>query len=252
MKNRLSNELEDDIEEFEQEELMKLMGKKTKTISRSITQTEHIYPLTYTIETFNQSEELFRLLLTANAGDVVRIYISTIGGSLEVSERIVACIAEAQSRGVTVIGDLGLNCASGGSMIALACSDLIVSPNLQFMIHNWASGGGYGHPSNILSEAEFNKKMAIKWVRNTYENFLTEEEILSIIENPRDLNFSAEEVIERWGKMQEALVESEGDGKVLLDDLIALKVNSILDAREKAAKAPVKKVVTKKAPKKKV
>ena len=242
--NRKQVITEEEMEEFEQAEFAKLMGKKAKTISRSATQTEHIYPLTYTIESFSQSEELFRLLLTANAGDVVRIYICTNGGSLEVSEYITACMAEAQSRGVIVVADLGLQCASGGSMIALAATDITVSPNLQFMIHNWASGGGYGHPSNILADAEFNKKMAIKWLRNTYENFLTEEELLSIIENPRDLNFTAEEVIERWGKMQDA--EDQVDGKILLDDLIAEKVNAILDARDKASKAPVKKATAKK------
>jgi ATP-dependent protease ClpP protease subunit len=233
-----------DLDEIE-DEMEKMFNKKSKVVSRSSIQSEHIYPLTYSITSFEQSEELFKLLLTANPNDIVKIYISTAGGDLAVSERIVDCIVDARERGVIVIGHLGFQVASAGTYIALNCTDLIISPNLQFTIHNWSSWGGYGHAANILSDAEFNHKMAKRWLTSTYENFLTEDELDGIITTQKDLHFDADEVQERWDKMQ--AVES-GEQQFDLKDFIKQQILEIqaeavpIKATPKPkAKAPAKK-----------
>lgn len=229
------------IEEFEEDtDFGNLFPKRSRVLVRSIKQTEYQYPLDYTIESFEQSEDLFKLLSTANAGDLVKIYICTNGGSLAVAERIVDSIAEAQERGVIVIGQLGFQVASAGTYIALNCTDLIISPNLQFTIHNWSSFGGYGHAANILSDAEFNKKMATRWVRSTYTNFLSEAELESILENPRDLNFDADEVIERWENMKAIESDDDEPPTINLKDLIKEALLEI-EAEKSEVKVPVKR-----------
>lgn len=246
MKTKSVEEYEDDMD------FGNLFTKRSRVLTRSIKQTEYLYPLDYTIETFEQSEDLFRLLSTANSGDLVKIYICTNGGNLAVAERIVDSIAEARERGVIVIGQLGFNVASAGTYIALNCTDLIISPNLQFCVHNWSTGVGYGHAANILTDAEFNKKMATRWVISTYENFLSEEELASILENPRDLNFDADEVIDRWEKMK--LLQEDGfDDEVKQFNLKDLIKETLLEIEAEklevieTPKVPVKRVRVKKA-----
>lgn len=194
------------LNEYEDEgiELMKMLGAPPKrTITRSMSFSEHHYPLTYTIESFEQVEELVKLLMTANSGDVVKIYICTAGGDLAVSEQIVACIADAQQRDVLVIAKLGFQVCSAGTFIALSCSDIEVSPNTQFMCHNWAQWGGYGATTHLIKDMEFSHKQSVRFMRDTYRGFLTTEELEDLIEHPKDIWFDAEEVLERWDNMQE-------------------------------------------------
>ena len=242
-----------DLDEIE-DEMEKMFNKKSKVVSRSSIQSEHIYPLTYSITSFEQSEELFKLLLTANPNDIVKIYISTAGGDLAVAARIVDCIHDAQERGVIVIGQLGFQVASAGTYIALNCTDLEIDDSLMFTVHNWSSWGGHGHAANILSDAEFNHRMAKRWLKNTYENFLTPEELESIITTQKDLNFDADEVQERWDNMQSVLQggQEQFDLKEFIKqqvietqaELTATKVPSKTTPKPKA-KATTKKSITK-------
>jgi ATP-dependent protease ClpP protease subunit len=222
------------------------VGGKTK-ISRSVVQTEHYYPLTYEIESFEQVAELIELLLSVPPTDVIRIFISTNGGRLDVSEQVVAAIHEARERGVIVIAQLGFNVCSAGTFIALSCSDLIVSPTTTFMIHLWVSGVSYGNTTHQMRDIAFSHDQSTKFMTETYGEFLTPEELSDILEHPKDLWFNGEQVLERWANMQ-MVDEDEEVGSMTLDDLIDQRIEAALAAKAEVvkkptpAKKPVKKV----------
>lgn len=222
---------------YEEQEIMKFLGTEPKrTITRSMVRSEHYYPLTYTIESFDQSEELIKLLLTSNSGDIIKIYLSTAGGDLAVTEQIVAAIVDAQQRDVFVLAQLGLQVCSAGTFIALSCSDIEVSPNTQFMLHNWATWGGYGNTTHLIKDIEFNHKQSVRFMKETYSGFLSDDELNDLIEHPKDLWFNSEQVMERWENLQ-AYRQAEFE-KMLAE---------IQAAQEEANKPPAKKTTKKKS-----
>lgn len=194
MKTKLDDDFEDDLD------VIKMFNKTSKVITRQSQQHEHFYKIDYTLTSFEQSDELIKLLLTANSGDLIRLYISSAGGRLDVSELIVSRIQEAIFRGITVIAELGFQVCSAATQIALSCSDMIPSPNTQWMIHAWSGWGGYGAATDIFNDAVFSKKQSDAFLQNTYAGFLTDDEIKEIQVNPKSLWFNADEVEERWEK----------------------------------------------------
>lgn len=128
----------------EPNDFLKMFVKPKKIITRAVKQHEHYYTFDGYIESFAAYDELVELLLTVPEGDVVRLYICSGGGRLDVADMIVARITEAQQRGVQVIAELGFTVASAATFIALHCDDLALSPNTQFCIHPWSSGKTLG------------------------------------------------------------------------------------------------------------
>lgn len=198
----MNKKLDNDYEDDEQPELMKLFAKPKKTITRSVRQHEHYHPIDGYIESFEQFDELVELLLTVPEGDVVRLYISSGGGRLDVADMIVARICEAQQRGVTVNAELGFTCASAATFIALSCDEIHPSPLTQFTVHPWSSGKPWGFATTHLNDAIYDKKQSDRFMKEVYSGFLSTEEMESVLEFPRDLHYDAEEVLERWENMQ--------------------------------------------------
>lgn len=231
------------IDDDEEEDILKLFGKTSKIVTRTLLQAEHVYRIDYEIQTFEQSEDLARLLLTVPSGDAVRIFINSIGGRVDIADWLVNRIKEAQDRGVVVIGELGFTVASAATYIALACDDLVVSPHTEFMIHNW-SGGSWGTASQSLRDALFNKSRSDRFMRDTYKGFLDDEEIEDLIAHPIDLSLTGQEVVDRWNKLLDG-EESSDMPAFSLDQLIEDKINDILAQRDQEATKVVKKVLKK-------
>ena len=179
--------------------MIDMMGDR-RVITRQMNITEYNYYLTGEIREFEDYLDLFEVLKNANSNDLVRIYIDTIGGSVAIGTMIINHIREAQEKDVVVLGNIGFTCASMGSAIALSCTDLELNPYSTMMVHAW-QGGMYGAAECLHKEAEFNKKESEKYLRLIYSGFLEESEILRLLEFPIDLNFSAEEIDERFGNM---------------------------------------------------
>ncbi len=242
MKTKLDDDFDDELD------ALKLFNKPTKVITRQSQQHEHFYKIDYELTSFEQSDELVRLLLTVNSGDLVRLYISSGGGRLDVSELIVARISEAIFRGVTVIAELGFQVCSAATQIALACSDVIPSPNTQWMIHAWSGWGGYGAATDIYNDAIFSKQQSDAFLRGTYGGFLTEEEILDVQTNHKSLWFNSEQVEERWANYLAYHNEADGVDEVPTINLKDLIKQSLLEieaerlAEVEVIKVPVKRV----------
>ena len=84
--------------------------------------------------------ELVYLLSTASAAETFYLHINTPGGIIDSAFHLVDAIENSQAR---VIGCLTGTIASAGTIIALACDDLVIAKHTAWMSHNY-SGGAYG------------------------------------------------------------------------------------------------------------
>ena len=142
--------------------------------------------------------ELVYTLLTAKGSDVITLYINTPGGEIDSVVMIRDAILLSKAH---VIGKLTGTVASAGTIITLACDEIVVSKNLSFMIHNYSTGlVGKGH--EIKQQQAFMEKSMVKAFSDFYLGFLTAAEIESVIEG-KDLWMAEDEVQTRWNNFKE-------------------------------------------------
>lgn len=137
--------------------------------------------------------ELCYLLDTATEDTVIHLYINTPGGVVDSAFMVNASIMASKAK---VIAHLSGTVASAGTMIAMACSDVEVAPNLAFMIHNY-SGGMSGKGHEMKARQAFVDDHLNTAFKNFYAGFLTAEEMDKVIEGT-DLWMNSDEVKDRW------------------------------------------------------
>jgi ATP-dependent protease ClpP protease subunit len=108
----------------------------------------------------------------ANAADIVaaleqvdptkplNIHFNTPGGSVFESKEIVAAIRNFPGKTVANIVSL---CASAGTSIAVACSEVVMQKGAFFMIHN-AHGAAFGDKTNLRDTADLMEKVELSIV----------------------------------------------------------------------------------------
>ena len=151
--------------------------------------------------------ELISLLFNASEADEFTFYINTIGGSLSTT---LAIIEGMKNTNAVITGVLMNETHSGGSMIALNCHNLAVLDSAEMMCHT-ASYGTAGNVSNVRSHTEFATRRVAKIIDDTYEGFLTPEEIVELKKGV-EMWFDAEEIRERMGKRVALLQSREEEG----------------------------------------
>jgi len=142
------------------------------------------------------SDEL-ELLETVTEADTILIDISTAGGVLETAVLFNRAIRNC--RGL-VIGIIGPECSSAGSMIALSCHDWQVDETSELMIHT-SSGGHVGKETDTYAGAIALRKKLKRLYTLVYSGFLSEDEIETVI-NGTPMHFDADEIVERLNKMK--------------------------------------------------
>lgn len=151
--------------------------------------------------------ELIQTLLTATEDDIVEIIISNGGGYLETAVNIITAIRSSQAH---VHGVIMSECHSAGSMIALACHSVHVTPHSNMMVH-YASGGCVGRFDDVVSQAEHMRKRLAKIIEDYYEGFLSPEEITDVIEGRcGDKWFDADEISARL-EQREVYMEEKAE-----------------------------------------
>lgn len=141
---------------------------------------------------FNYSELCHRISQLPSSYTVI-LYLNTPGGIISSGLMIVDAINETKA---WVVGKLVGDVMSIGTVIAMACDELQISPDLTFMIHNY-SGGMSGKGNEMKARQNFVDEHLSNTFSKYYTGFLTEEELLKVIEGT-DLWFNAEEVTSRW------------------------------------------------------
>lgn len=138
---------------------------------------------------------VFDTLINAREDETIRFILATPGGRLDTTNKIRGLAQLTKARTIAIVGDV----ASAGTILALSFDDIIVMPNIEFMIHNF-SGAAYGKGHEIYAHAAFMQKEMPKVFKDFYDEFLTAEEIDLVIAG-QDLYLNAEEVEERWAKV---------------------------------------------------
>ena len=80
------------------------------------------------------------------------------------------------------------------------------------MIHSMQCGTGYTDANTIATRAEHNKKINERFVRNTYKDFLTEDEIESVL-NSKEIYLEDFEIRERLQKREEIKAQQQSQSE---------------------------------------
>ena len=125
-------------------------------------------------------------------GDELELRINTYGGSLDSTLALVTLIQQTEAN---VIGYIDGVAASAGSIIALSCPTVHVSPHATMMVHS-AFGGSAGILNNLANHSSFIDKQVKALMKDVYAGFLTDEELEQVYLG-RELWFNSEEICER-------------------------------------------------------
>lgn len=136
---------------------------------------------------------------SAKEGDVVEFHLNTPGGLLVTAMQINNGIltSEAYTRAVC-----HGRVESAGTFIALACHEIVIMPGTAWMVHapSWGSGGDL---KSVRNHVEFETRILTEQCLDVYEGFLSEEEIIDMIENSIEYRFDEFEIRERLEKRNE-------------------------------------------------
>jgi ATP-dependent protease ClpP protease subunit len=206
------------------------------------------FPVTYTpiqagiftcyvfgiIEDCTQFIHAIEALQQATENDTVVIHLSTDGGSLDATDTFLTVMKQCAGR-VIVKASGGVH--SAGTVILLAADEFELSENFNALIHNGSCGSG-GKFSDFVAHSRHNVKYMSTIMFNTYRGFLTDEEILQLLDG-KDFWLDAEEFVTRHEARNayEAATQEEA---------IAAYEAMVAATAEAEAPVPVKKVTRKK------
>jgi ATP-dependent protease ClpP protease subunit len=145
----------------------------------------------------------FDQIRNATAIDTVRIYINSSGGDLYTTLQFLRVMSETEA---TIITSVEGACMSAATMIFLHGDQQEVTPHSLFMFHNY-SAGVVGKGGEMYDQLQFERKWSENFMREVYAEFLTPEEISSMMHN-KDIWMTSDEVIERLNAVS-ALSELE-------------------------------------------
>lgn len=142
--------------------------------------------------------EWFQILRSVGENDIIYIRINSEGGDLFAALQLVRAIEEC--KGNVVVSVEGI-CMSAATLIFLAGHAYEVSDHTIFMFHNYSSGA-IGKGGEMYDQITHFRSWSEKLFASFYKDFLTPEEIKSMLDN-KDIWMDAQEVIKRLQTNQE-------------------------------------------------
>lgn len=170
-----------------------------RVMTRQQVSTEYRIRIAREITEPDDFDEEFLALASAMPDDTVVLQLVTPGGDLTTCDMICDAIRECQA---LTIGHIGIECASAGSAIALACDQWSITPSSTMMIHELQYRPCGGAVSSVRNNHEHIARINEEFVRRTYTGFLTEQEIEQVLDN-KELYFYADDLQERLPKYAE-------------------------------------------------
>lgn len=141
-------------------------------------------------------------------GDEIHFKISSPGGMLSGLETILAALRRSPATSIAFIDS---ECSSAASMLALNCDGIVVSDYCTMLVH-FVSFGAAGPSNHVLKRAEHVRKVSEKLFRETYEYFLTEEEIDRCINDDLQIYLDADQINDRLVIKRSIIEELAEDG----------------------------------------
>ena len=178
---------------------------------------EGMFPVTYTsIKSGQYNVYLFgaihspmqfipaiEALEAAGPEDTVVINLSCPGGDLDSTDTFLQAMRESEGR---VVVRASGGCHSAASVILLRAEEFTLSENFNCLIHNGACGA-YGDFNKFAAAAKRSMEYMNQIMRQSYEGFLTSEEIDQLIEG-KDFWVSRDEFIVRVANRQDYFEEA--------------------------------------------
>lgn len=137
--------------------------------------------------------EMCYVLENAKRGSRVRLHLNTPGGVVDTAFMIADVIKRSKAK---VTAYLSGTVASAGTLITMACDDIVIAPFTSFMIHNY-SGGAVGKGHELKARQAFVDKQLNEAFGSFYLGFLSEEEMKQVIDGT-DFWMGEKEIQERW------------------------------------------------------
>lgn len=164
----------------------------------------HEFYLSGDIKRAEEYVEWFDIIRNAGKNDVITIHINSYGGDLFTAIQMIRVLGECEG---TVITSVEGACMSAATMVFLCADGFEVSGHSMFMFHNY-SGGTIGKGGEMYDNIVHERKWSEKLLRDIYADFLTEDEIESILNN-KDIWMEGDEVIKRLEAKKEKVNEDE-------------------------------------------
>ena len=205
-------------------DLAELFGKTVKQDERFFSKqlvNVHEFYLCGEIETPEEYIQWFDTIRHSGETDVVKIYINSRGGNVFTAIQFMRVLKESSAK---IVMSVEGECASAATMIFLCGDSFEVSEHSMFMFHNYSSGV-FGKGGEMFDQLKHERKWSERLLREIYEDFLTETEIVSILDN-KDIWMSGDEIIERL-KAKKAVIESETDEEQEEEEIVAEKPKKI-------------------------
>jgi ATP-dependent protease ClpP protease subunit len=181
-----------------------LKSKKSDNVYTKAVSSVHEFYLLGDIESADNYVDWFDIIRHASENDIVKIYINSYGGDLFAAIQFMRVLSESTA---TKIISVEGSCVSAATMIFM-CADIFeVTPHSVFMFHNY-SGGAIGKGGEMIDQLLHERKWSERLLNEVYKNFLTKEEIKSILDN-KDIWMDGEEVVKRLNAMKATKGESK-------------------------------------------
>jgi ATP-dependent protease ClpP protease subunit len=167
----------------------------------------HEFYLSGPIQDAEEYIEWFDVIRNAGSTDTIRIYINSPGGDLFTTLQFLRVMSETDA---TVVCSVEGACMSAATMIFLHGHSQEVTPHSLFMFHNY-SAGTFGKGGEMYDQLQFERTWSENFMTEVYEDFLTPEEISSMMHN-KDIWMGSDEVVNRlkaMAKKREALAKAE-------------------------------------------
>lgn len=143
--------------------------------------------------------EWFNIIRNATSNDVVKIYINSRGGDADTAIQFMRVLGETDAH---VICSIEGSCMSAATMVFLCAQEFEITPHSLFMVHNY-SGGIFGKGAEIYDQAVFERKWSMEFMQHIYKDFLTNNEITSLLDG-KDMWMTSSEVMGRCQAMAKA------------------------------------------------
>ena len=152
----------------------------------------HDFYLCGLVEPAEEYVEWFEIIRRAAPTDVIRIHINSYGGDLFSAIQMVRVLNECEA---TVVTSVEGACMSAATMIFLNADIYEVSEHSMFMFHNYSGMVG-GKGGEMFEQLSHERDWSGKMMRDIYKDFLTENEIESMLNN-KDIWMDGDQVLDR-------------------------------------------------------
>jgi len=158
----------------------------------SVVQNFYTVQLPIEFEKMEDFTPIFKLLRMVSENDIVRIDINSYGGRTDIERQLVECMKTTKA---TINGCL-YQAWSAAAVVTLYCDNLIINDSSFMMIHNVSCGIGTQKINNNVECMDFYKKHFNELAKKDYKDFLTPQEIESVLTGT-DIYLNSKEIEKR-------------------------------------------------------